>query len=94
MVLPTNCLFYLGWSKVTHQLIQEYVNKDYLRPLTASSFRPPSDEVVPRPKPYEAVVFHDYFVACLDFPLENFVSEVLRWFEIQLHQLTLTLSPG
>lgn len=52
MVLPTNCSFYLAQSKVTHQLIQEYVNKNYLRPLTTSSFRPPGDEVIPRPKPY------------------------------------------
>jgi hypothetical protein len=34
------------------------------------------------------VVFRDYFVVGLDFPLEGFVSEVLRRFEIQLHQLT------
>lgn len=88
IVLPTNCLFYLGRSKVTHNLIQEYVNKDYLRPLTPSSFRPPGDEVIPKPKPYEAVVFRDYFVAGLDFPLENFASEVLQRFKIQLHQLT------
>ena len=88
MVLPTNCSLYLGRSKVTHQLIQEYVNKDYLMPLTASSFFPPGNEVVPRPKPYEAAIFRDYFVAGLDFPLEGFVSEVLRRFEIRLHQLT------
>lgn len=78
IVLPTNCLFYLGRSKVTHNVIQEYVNKDYLRALTASSFRPPSDEVIPQPRPYEVVVFHDYFIMGLDFPLESFISEVLR----------------
>lgn len=43
---------------------------------------------MPWTKPYEAVVFHDFFVASLDFPLEGFVSEVLEWFQIQLHQLT------
>lgn len=74
IVLPTNCLFYLGLSKVTHQLIQEYVNKNHLRPLTASSFCPLGDEVIPWPKPYEAMVFRNYFVAGLDFPLEDFVS--------------------
>lgn len=36
--LPSNCSFYLGRSKVTHMLIQEYVNKGYLRPETASTF--------------------------------------------------------
>lgn len=45
--LPSNCSFYLGRSKVTHMLIQEYMNKGYLRPETASTFRPPGNEVVP-----------------------------------------------
>lgn len=87
-MMPTNSSFYLGRSKVTHNLIQEYVNKDYLWPLTASSFCPPGDEVIPQPRPYEDVAFRDYFFAGLDFPLEGFVSEVLRRFKIQLHHLT------
>lgn len=33
-------------------------------------------------------MFHDYFITGLDFPLEGFVSKVLRWFKIQLHQLS------
>jgi hypothetical protein len=78
IVLLANCLFYLGRSKVTHNLIPDYVNKDYLRPLTPCSFCPPGDEVIPKPRPYEAAVFHDYFIVGLDFPLEGFVSEVLR----------------
>jgi len=88
VVLPSNCYFYLGRSKVTHMLILEYVNKGYLRPETATTFHPTSNEVVPQPKPYEAMVFSDYFVAGLDFSLEDFVSEVLRRFKIQLHQLS------
>lgn len=68
--------------------IQDYVNKGCLKPESPTSFRPSGDEVVPRPKPYEAVVFRDFFVAGLDFPIEPFIGEVLEWLEIQLHQLT------
>ena len=41
-----------------------------------------------RPKPNEAVVFRDFFLAGLQFPLEKFVSDVLETFGVQLHQLT------
>lgn len=44
--------------------------------------------MVPRLRPYEAVVFRDFFVAGLQFPLEKFVGDVLERFELQIHQLT------
>lgn len=44
--------------------------------------------MVPRLRPYEAVVFWDFFVAGLQFPLEKFVGDVLEHFELQIHQLT------
>ena len=83
--VSTSCTFFLGRSKVTHMEIQNFVNKGYLRPDSATSFRPPGDEIVPWPKWYEAIVFCDFFVAGLYFPLEGFVSEVLDRFKIQLH---------
>lgn len=43
---------------------------------------------MPRLKPYEAVVFRDFFVAGLHFPLDPFVSGILDQFGVQLHQLT------
>lgn len=43
---------------------------------------------MPKPRPYEAVVFRDFFAAGLKFPLDNFVSMVLERFNLQLHQLT------
>jgi len=67
-------------------LIQEYVNKVYITPDSNTQFRPPGDEVVPRPRSYEAVVFRDFFVAGLQFPLEKFVEDVLERFEIQIHR--------
>jgi hypothetical protein len=59
--LPTTCSFYLGRSKVTHMDIQDYVNKGYLQPDSATSSRPPGNKTVPRPKPYKAMVFRDFF---------------------------------
>ena len=61
---PVGNTFILGRSKVTHKQIQDFVNKGYLAPdsLGCSLFRPPGDELVARPKPYDAVVFRDFFV--------------------------------
>jgi hypothetical protein len=36
----------------------------------------------------EPVVFEPFFIACFCLPVHRFVSEVLAWFEVQLHQLT------
>jgi hypothetical protein len=43
---------------------------------------------VPRPEPYEAVVFRDFFVAGLWFPCENLVGKVLQRFNLHIHHLT------
>jgi hypothetical protein len=43
---------------------------------------------VPRPEPYEAVVFWDFFETGLGFPCEDFEGEVLQRFNLQIHQLT------
>ena len=43
---------------------------------------------MPNPKPYEAVVFHDFFEAGLCFPCEDFLGEVLQRFNLHIHQLT------
>jgi len=66
------------------------MNKGYLEPdsLGHPLFRPPGNEIVLQPKPYEAVVFRGFFVASLHFPLEPFVLDVLDHFGAQLHQLT------
>ena len=84
---PVGNTFILGRSRVTHKLIQDYVNKGYLETnsLGHQQFRPPGKETIPQPKPYEAVVFRDFFVVGLHFPLEPFVSGVLDRFGVQLH---------
>jgi hypothetical protein len=44
--------------------------------------------VIPEPKDYEVIVFKSFFRARLRFPLYEMVDEVLKKFEIYLHQLT------
>jgi hypothetical protein len=46
------------------------------------------EEVIPEPKVDEVVVFKSFFRAGLRFPLYEMVGEVLKKFEIYLHQLT------
>jgi hypothetical protein len=44
--------------------------------------------VVPQPREDEVVVFKSFFKAGLRFPLHDMIGEVLKNFEIYLHQLT------
>jgi hypothetical protein len=44
--------------------------------------------VIPEPKDYEVIVFKSFFRAGLRFPLYEMIDEVLKKFEIYLHQLT------
>jgi hypothetical protein len=46
------------------------------------------EEVIPEPKDDEVVVFKSFFRARLRFPLYDMIGEVLKRFEIYLHQLT------
>jgi hypothetical protein len=46
------------------------------------------EEVIPEPKDDEVVVFKSFFRTGLRFPLYDMIGEVLKRFEIYLHQLT------
>jgi hypothetical protein len=46
------------------------------------------DEIVPEPRDDKVVVFKSFFRVGLRFPLYEMISEVLKEFEIYLHQLT------
>jgi hypothetical protein len=56
----------------------------------------PCGEIVPHPKPDEAVVFKDFFSCGLRFPAVYVLHLVVETFKVQLHHLTpngiLTLS--
>jgi hypothetical protein len=49
------------------------------------------EEVIPEPRIDEVIVFKSFFRAGLRFPLYEMISEVLKKFEIYLHQLTLNV---
>jgi hypothetical protein len=46
------------------------------------------EKTCPTPKENEVVVFRSFLKAGLRFPLSSFVVEILKRFEIYLHQLT------
>jgi hypothetical protein len=53
-----------------------------------SIVRAGGDDNVPAPEENEVVIFRSFFIAGLRFPLNRFVVEVLKTFQIFLHQLT------
>ena len=50
--------------------------------------RPPSEGLVPKPKPRETIVFRDFFTVGLRFPCDKNLSLILDRFRVKLHQLT------
>jgi hypothetical protein len=50
--------------------------------------RAPGKETVPKPRDNEVVIFRDLLFAGLRFPLHPTVVDILRYFDIYLHQLT------
>ena len=64
--------FRIGHSRVSNEGLQEYVRQGLLNSEFSMNFRAPRNEEVPQPKPYEAVVFRDYFVTGLCFWCETF----------------------
>jgi hypothetical protein len=46
------------------------------------------DRVVPAPEENEFVIFRSFFKAGLRFPLSRFMVEVLKTYQIFLHQIT------
>ena len=52
------------------------------------------EEIIPKPKEDEVVVFKRFFRARLRSPLNDMIGEVLKNFEIYLHQLHPMLSLG
>jgi hypothetical protein len=50
--------------------------------------RAPGRETMPKPQENEVVIFRDLLFAGLQFPLHPVVVDILRYFDIYLHQLT------
>jgi hypothetical protein len=58
----------------------------YFRDL--SIVRVGGDNNVPTPEGNEVVIYRSFFKAVLRFPLSKFVVEVLKTYQIFLHQIT------
>ena len=74
-----------GPSLMSVALIESYVERVY---FPAGVCRPPQGEETPDPQDGECVVFRDFFVAVLRFPLDPKVPEILARFKVKIHQLT------
>jgi hypothetical protein len=75
-----------GWSKVTKGRILDLERSSHAFPK--GSTRPPNIESVLAPNEDEAVVFKDFFAAGLHIPPHPMLWDILRKFQMELHQLT------
>ena len=58
------------------------------RMVEMASVRLPRNEVIPDPKPYECVVFRDQFAAGLRMACQDFLEQLLKAYNIEMHHLT------
>jgi hypothetical protein len=77
-----------GKSTVTVEDMVMMKKLGYFGEAESKLVRFAGEEVVPEPKEDEVVVFKSFFRAWLRFPLYDMIGEVLKNFEIYLHQLT------
>ena len=77
----------IGRSHVSEKDLDDYVVQGLLKSLLHGLCHALGREQVPRPEPYEVIVFHDFFEAGLQFPCEDFVGEVLQCFNLHIHHL-------
>jgi hypothetical protein len=68
----------------TLETLLNHVFEDLRKPKAPNTV----EEVIPEPKDDEGVVFKSFFRAGLRSPLYEMIGEVLKKFEIYLHQLT------
>jgi hypothetical protein len=77
-----------GRSTVTADDMVIMKKLGYFGEVDSKLVRFAGEEVVLEPKDDEVVVFKSFFRAGLRFPLYDIIGEVLKKFEIYLHQLT------
>ena len=58
------------------------------RMVERASVRLPEGETTPKPKPHDCVVFRDPFSTGLHMPCQDFVEEILKAYNIEMHHLT------
>jgi hypothetical protein len=72
-----------GWSLINEGDVASLQKKRMIE-----TARAPGRETVPKPQENEVVIFQDLLFAGLRFPLHPAVVNILRYFDIYLHQLT------
>jgi hypothetical protein len=77
-----------GKSTVTEDDMVMMRKLGYIGEAESKLVRFAGEEIVLEPKEDEVVVFKSFFRAGLQFPLNDMIGEVLKNFEIHLHQLT------
>jgi hypothetical protein len=80
---PSHSIFGKSTIKQSHL---ENMRGRYFRDM--SIMRAGEDNNVPTPKENEVVIYRSFFKAGLRFPLSKFVVEVLKTYQIFLHQIT------
>jgi hypothetical protein len=80
---PSHAVFGKSTIKQSHL---ENMRERYFRDM--SIVRAGGDNNVPAPEENEVVIYRSFFKAGLRFPLSKFVVEVLKIYQIFLHQIT------
>jgi hypothetical protein len=80
---PSHTVF--GKSTIKHSHLDNMRGR-YFRDM--SIVRAGGDNIVPAPEENEVVIYQSFFKAGLRFPLSKFVVEVLKIYQIFLHQIT------
>jgi hypothetical protein len=83
---PRDQVMHFSKKSIIKQSHLENMRGRYFRDM--SIVRAGEDNNVPAPEEDEVVIFRSFFKAGLRFPLSRFVVEVLKTFQIFLHQLT------
>lgn len=76
--------FDFGPSRVTEEDLDTWAKCSWFARVDA---RVSKGETVPKPEPDEVIVFREFFLAGLRFPVASFVLRVLKRFWIRFHQL-------
>jgi hypothetical protein len=77
-----------GKSTVSEADMAMMTKLGYFREADKGLIRFGGEEIIPKPENDEVVVFKSFFKAGLRFPLHGMIGDVLKNFEIYLHQLT------
>jgi hypothetical protein len=74
-------------KSTTKQSHLDYMRGRYFRDMS-TMMADDGEKTVPTPEENEVVIFRSFFKAGLRFPLNRFVVEVLKIYQVYLHQIT------